>query len=641
MADNSDDGVVIPVSASVNEPSFTRAQKFLIALGTEAVKQQAKQDKEDQKAADKQTLLMKKNMQDKKMTVKQYVTFLKESAKEIEQINTEIQTKTAETKQEIVDLHKSSRSMAQIGQMVSMAGTAITGSLIAMGTAYAMRADKGTEAADRFKNSLAAIDAAQNSMGRNMVTVINPAMDFFARKITDISLFFNENPELLKAIGWIGAGMVTLGGLMSVVSAVQKVVVTMKEISLAISAAQAAASVAQITANATGGVVAGAAGAGAGGGIMAWVATGGLAGFMAVALPVILTILGITAIVAAVVLAIKQSKSGTTNSNGIDPTGGWDVQVPQSPLHRSYNPYKNSNSGDIFDRHPEGVPNVATAGNEVTAQEGKLLMERLQAEEAANAKRLAATKQFEDTRAGIELDKQRLTEQYLIAEASALQAYNSQMLASQQAFQLASKRASEDHQRTLKRIQSDSDTRLADLALNRDALGMALEKRATEKAKKDENDNYNETKKRRDQDYKQQLSDMVTQFALQRAQRLQEYNYNMALKSQEVQIAYEAYQRIVDGAAAMMSALDKILPAPLTPPTPPKPWTPASSSTSTSISDYSIASGQSGTSSGTTSTSNTSVSISGGGLTVSQTQAIAKSTAEQVTIKLLKTALVT
>lgn len=135
-------------------------------------------------------------------------------------------------------------------------------------------------------------------------------------------------------------------------------------------------------------------------------------------------------------------------------------------------------------------------------------------------------------------NRTRQLRDFMKAEKQALEEYykSRAKAAAQHGVEMA--RMEQDHQKRMRQLQQDHEDRMDDLSSSRDALGLANEMRSYERSRQEEEGNYQDDVRMRNEDFANQLAEMERNFAEQRKLRLD----NMLQQLQDQQADFD-YQR--------------------------------------------------------------------------------------------------
>jgi hypothetical protein len=598
------DGVYMPVEAQVNQASFKAAEANIDELlKRQAIEQQAieRNDKAVQEAGKNAVAAEKARQQAMRASVT-------EATKLQMQIN----------------------KIGQAGRMTAAIGTAAVGGIFALATKYAASAKDSEQASRDWMLSMQMLDNSANQVGRAAATALNPALRETAEIIGKISEVIAQNPEMLQGAAAAGVGLAGVGTLVSVAASVastvmqlQKMVGTGGASGAIASTASSIVSVALVAIAADAGLVLGTAVANAINGGDTNYNPGDALKAIAMTLPTLAQMAGIgsqgafvkTSDLVDKILSkipgmtpreLKTPDNMTAQGRPV-PAGAGSTGITPGPRRKDF----------------EAIQQEAEQNAAVLNYRKEALEERAKIEKEADKKRLDATKDFESTRLRIEQQMQKMTADYLKANKQAEIAWQTQRAQITRAAKIEEARREEDHKRRLQQITKDSNRRLKELGAERDAYAIAEEKKRAADETNAENESFQTEKRRAAQDTAERLRQLDTQYRQEAAMRKQEYEYNLAAKKAEVEVARQAFQAILDAAARMLAGLTSI---------------PGMNSTgmANNYRDAAPSTPKATKSSGSTQNLN----ITASNLTLNEVRRVASQTASQVTTSTLRRALV-
>ncbi len=187
-------------------------------------------------------------------------------------------------------------------------------------------------------------------------------------------------------------------------------------------------------------------------------------------------------------------------------------------------------------------PTGGFAANLLKAYEGYARAET-EAQQQFLRQRTQMTRDFNqaEVQAQNQYDQQRLqsARNFARQEAQAEASYYQERARKARDFGVETARAEEDHQRQLRQLQKEHQNNLADLAENRDALGMVREMRSYENQRRQAEEDYRIQAQRKNEDYAREMGDMAQQFAQQRAQRLKDFQ----AQAEDAKVQFEAERK--------------------------------------------------------------------------------------------------
>jgi hypothetical protein len=499
-------GVEIPVSAEVDDESFDE--------GGRQVAKMLSQQREMDAALNRST-------DDRKKQVKELGKQLELQIRAEEQANKAREAQAARTSQQYVTM----------GRSMMMVGGVITGALVGAAAAWASKASAADDVARRWRKSMGSLEESSMQVGRQIANALNPALETAARLISQITAVIEKNPAIMQGVLAVGGGLVALGGLVTVIGAVDKTVRTLQLMQEAMTVAQA-----------TGGA----------GGAAANVA-GTIAEFATIAAPIVIATLIAIGVIAIIGEAIKANEQNPRGTKGPVYLPGGMSQAQRDALRGA--PAPGSAPATIYPNGPvdagprrrdfEAIQIEAEQNATILNLRKKWMEEVQKIEEDAAKKRLAATEDFEKKRADIEAQMAKAIADYLRNDAREQEDYYNRRADMAAKHGVEDEQAEREHRRRIQQIDEESANRLETLVGQRDALGVVQEKRAAEKARQTEEENYREQIRLRDANYAEQLAQMDREYAIARARRLEDFNLAQAARQAELDAAKSMYDQLL------------------------------------------------------------------------------------------------
>ncbi len=500
-------------------------------------------------------------------------------------------TELNQTQQKLQQLKNTAENISQVGSFATALGGVLTAGIVANANNYVKTMGTINESSAEWLGYQEDIKQSNLEIGQVTTQALLPAMKAAAEFSNDIAQLVKEHPWLIQAATYAGGAMLAIGAASTVIAQITRAVASVGLIITKIEAAQAK----QLELNAMGGFGGGEYGPGGGG--------GGLAGTLST-----VTLMATSVIIGAEIGAAIGNWLGEIIYGAAYQKQGLDdalvtftkiVQLPWKLVEAEIAklPPELAKAGVSI---VEFLATILTAGTyngakaiqegmekggaEQEAEQSALISEQevqsfisfqkqiAAAEQTYGQQRLDIVRQFEqqkaDATAAYEAQRADIIKQYesQIAqvtanyEAQRLQAienYESQVakatanyLQSQEraqaAFELAQKRAAEQHAKEMQRMEEDHNSRILDLAGQRDALGIVKENQA-----------YEEKRSRAEEDYRLQEQQREEDFRIAEQQRQEDYEQQLAELKENFDKQQAAAKEAHDKQLAEMAAQEK------------------------------------------------------------------------------------
>lgn len=170
---------------------------------------------------------------------------------------------------------------------------------------------------------------------------------------------------------------------------------------------------------------------------------------------------------------------------------------------------------------------------------------RIVAEQAAERTRIEQTygQQRAESIAAFLRSESRTEEDYYLQRSQVASKYGKEV-----------ERMEEDHQRAMRRMLEDHNSRVTDLTASRDALGLKKEQKSYETNRRRAEEDYNVQARRRSEDFAAQVAQMESAFALQRERRQEDFD--LRLEQMDAQHA-EQMKKYDEQNKAVLDKLDE------------------------------------------------------------------------------------
>lgn len=433
-------------------------------------------------------------------------------------MNQELQQTQKETAQAAYNLRDIGDKLGQVGGMLSGMGQAITTPILDAANAY-MQANPYGETTQRWQSAQAEIAKSYQRIGEVAADTLLPAIEAAANLVAKFADFVESNPELVKAALLLGGGLQVAGGGLQMAGQI-----AMLGGSLGLGGAGKAITGGLATAGkAAGGFLAGAGGAVLGGAGL------GLVGYEALAQ----SSLGKNAGLANLGQYASVAAYGAGSLFGQDTAEEWFRTMGEMTGVIEAQADAAERNTQTQDEEPitEEKLNAYAAWQE--AQQARLDHEReseaertsIVAESGAERARLEADYEAARNREISNLAKQsqKSMQTFQLAEARAEAAYYQQRSAAARRHGVETARMEADHQRQMRRMLQDHNSRLNDAIANRDASAFEKENIDYETNRSRAEEDYSVEAARRNADFAAQMADLERNFAQQRAQRAADY----------------------------------------------------------------------------------------------------------------------
>lgn len=496
-----------------------------------------------------------------------------------------------QTQMKFQQLKQSAAEFGQVAGTLTVVGGVLTGGLVASANNYVQTMGTITKASAEWLGYQEDIKDANLEIGKEATTALLPAYKAAAEFMKNIAAVVGANPWIVQAALYAGGAATAIGAAGAVISQIAKVMADMGLLLAKMEASKAA----NLVPNPQGGF----------GGLE--YGPGGPAGGSSMSSLGTVTLMATSVIIGAEIGAAIGNWLGQIiygeayEKQGLDDafvTLAKIVQLPWKMLEAEIAklPPSLAKAGIAF---VELMATILTAGTyngakyvteksaeideQAAANEAEqITMQEVQAfegfqkqmasiEENYDAQRLAiitqyeqqavaATEQYEAQRDQIiknyEAQVAQVTENYAKQRAQAVENYEAQVAQvteahrqsserAQAAFELASKRAAEAHAKEMQRMAEDHNSRILDLAGQRDALGIVKENQAYEKQRsraeeayqtqqQQRQEDFEIQQQQREEDFQRQLEEMKANFEKQDAQAKEAHAAQLAqLAAQE------------------------------------------------------------------------------------------------------------
>lgn len=482
---------------------------------------------------------------------------------------------------EVERLKRTAGALQQVSTVIGGTGALIAGPLVAAATAYVAQAGRAEETSKKWGRATAQIAEAYQDVGRVAARTLLPYLERAADLAQSIARFAEAHPEAVEAALGIGGGLVALGALGTIAAQGIRLYADVKLLAAAAlqnSAADKMLLAAQAQAGAAG--LGGGTGAGVGTGLAA---AGGLVGIVAATFAA-MQYLGWRAYrgdFGAGPQVVTRGALGNADTRvgiGVVAAGaaGNAFAAPLSRVldnflyrfqggsdvgRRSTNQSQSRTPGPRVGSLADAVPLFIAYQEQLVAAERDYGQRKTQIVLDYVARGIAIEKDYQETRTRLAADfaksQSRALRDFLRnesraqsdyadrvavqlrdfarSEARAEESYYQQRLQRARDFDLETQRAEEDHQDRLRQFQEDHADRARELAGAQDALGLVKEQRRYEKERRQEEDEYAKSARRRNEDYARELADAETAFRQQREQRLADFEQQQADQKEQFQ----------------------------------------------------------------------------------------------------------
>jgi hypothetical protein len=448
--------------------------------------------------------------------------------------------------------------MAGVANQVSMLGAAVLAPFVGSLAKFGQSARAGDSVANEYRASMVSLEDSTLRLGRATADVLNPVLKETAKIVSDVVGVLEKNPGLLEKVLAVG-GTALVGG--QVVKGALQMEVMASTVQLA-----------QMTAS--GGLAKGA--------VAGVTAGGGVASMVTAIAPYAISALMAAGVITIVSMALKET-TGTGLDDMLKTETEFAKRLPevfsgkialndlaaQAINNSAYkaNPsgsaasFIGSLAGPKSDSEVDSWARAALAAphNDFkrAVEAAKKAQQEVQAvTEKSDADRLAALKDLNAKRETIEKASAETTRSFLLADSQAHQDYYNNRMDTARAAGVEAERAEADHQKAIQKIQHDSDQRIYGMRLERDALGIATEKRNAESQRKESEDGYQTEIRRKNEDLADRFRIMDREFSLTNQRRLAEFSYNMQIKNAEVAAAQQMYNAIIQIANSAVAAVN-------------------------------------------------------------------------------------
>lgn len=496
---------------------------------------------------------------------------------------------------EVERLNRQAEALSRTSRTIAGTGALIAGPLVAAATAYVTQAGRAEDTSRKWSRATERISDAYQDIGRVSARDILPYLERAADLAETLAGLAERHPDAVRAALGIGGGLLALGTLGTLAAQGIRLYADVKLLAAA-ALQNTAADKMLLAAQGQAGVAAAGRGAGVGG--------VGAAGAVATALPLVGVVAAVFAaqqylgwraargefgpgpgvvargavgnpdmlagivstavggVIGRVLGPLTQAVIGLNRALGILPTrdaNARNTNALQSrapgprigsladalPLFIAYQQQLATAEKDYGLRRVQIVQDYVARGialeQDYQEQRGRLVGEFAKSQGRALRDFLqneSRTQRDHADRTALQLRDFAQNEQR--AEAS----YYQQRLQRARDFDLETQRAEEDHQARLRQFQDDHADRARDLAGAQDALGLVKEQRRYEKERRQAEEEYAKTARRRNEDYGRELADREEAFREQREQRLVDFEQQQA--DQKEQFQKDRAERLAD-----------------------------------------------------------------------------------------------
>lgn len=469
------------------------------------------------------------------------------------------------TRSSMEEMRRSAERIGQIGLTIGGIGTAIAGPFVLAAREYIQKAGMAESTSRKWLAATNELERSQTRIGRVAAQSILPVLEKIADVAEMAAGFAEKHPGAIQAALGVGGALVTLGAIGMAVSRGIRLYADVKMIATQLLAAttQDGAANKQLMASKQMMGIAGKAALGVGAAVVGaniglylgnrinQAANPGakeqdfgdigntalrIAGAGQMAFILTLKKLGLVSDEAGKDIAdfyLRLGGMGPAVDQASEGIGSvlTNLSDQQRQALQSYIQFQQAEA-DALSRYEEQKSGIQARYDEQALQENQ------QYHQQRNRMITDYDKQQWDAQADLMRSRTRQLRDFMRAERQALEDYfkSRAKAAAQHGVEMA--RMEQDHQKRMRQLQRDHEDRMDDLSSSRDALGLANELKSYERSRQEEESNYQDDVRRRNEDFANQLAEMEASFAEQRKLRLD----NMLQQLQDQQSDFD-YQR--------------------------------------------------------------------------------------------------
>lgn len=135
-----------------------------------------------------------------------------------------IGTSTDDATKRLQKMRENAEKLQQVGMQLGIAGAAILAPFLLASRAYVQEYGKFEATSKRWLNANEKLQDAQIRIGREVTKVLAPLLEKGAELAENFAAFMKKNPDVLKAILTVGAGLAGAGTVVTLIAQAQKMI---------------------------------------------------------------------------------------------------------------------------------------------------------------------------------------------------------------------------------------------------------------------------------------------------------------------------------------------------------------------------------------------------------------------------------